>query len=346
MGGHASRPLLQVEGLRTEFATVRGPLRAVDGVSFHVRLGETLGVVGESGSGKSVLMRTLMGLLPRRGVSTSGQAAFDGVDLLGPRRATSPLWGTEVAMVFQDPMTALNPTKRVGEHISESLRYHRKLSHKDARERSIDLLDQVGISDPARRYTQYPHELSGGMRQRVTIAVALACEPKLLIADEPTTALDVTVQKQILDLLADLQAERGMAMILVTHDLGVVAGRTHRLAVMYAGRMVETSTTETVFANMRHPYTEALLASIPRIEQPSQTPLEALPGRPPDLMELDQGCRFAPRCRYATDRCRVEDPMLLFDRAGHGVACWYPRNGGELLAAAPVPSSSGAERER
>ncbi|MEO6124673.1 MAG: ABC transporter ATP-binding protein [Ilumatobacteraceae bacterium] len=318
-------PLLEVDDIRTDFTTDRGQLRAVDGVTLRVSAGETLGIVGESGSGKSVLMRTIMGLLPRHGVTVAGRAVFDGQDLLGPRRATRTLWGTEIAMVFQDPMTALNPTKRVGEHITESLRYHLRLGRRDAQREAISLLDQVGIPDASHRFDQYPHELSGGMRQRVTIAVAIACRPRLLIADEPTTALDVTVQQQILELLAQLQRERGMAMILVTHDLGVVAGRTDRVAVMYAGRIIETADTASTFENVRHPYTEGLLASIPRIEDPSQKTLDALSGRPPDLVALPAGCRFEPRCRYATEQCREVDPPLVTDEDGHAFACWHPR---------------------
>ncbi len=317
-------PRLVVENLVTEIATPRGLIRPVDGVSFSVGQGETLGIVGESGSGKSVLMRSIMGLLPRSGVKVSGRVSFGGVDLLGPRRQVKQLWGTEIAMVFQDPMTALNPTKRVGDHITESLRYHQRLGRRAAIAQAIVLLDQVGIPDARRRMRQYPHELSGGMRQRVTIAVALACEPRLLIADEPTTALDVTVQHQILDLLGDLQLERKMTLILVTHDLGVVAGRTKRLAVMYAGKIVEAADTRAVFHEYQHPYTEGLLASIPRIEQPSQTDLAAMDGRPPGLLDLPVGCRFAPRCRYASDQCHHAAPALETSASGHAVACWTP----------------------
>jgi peptide/nickel transport system ATP-binding protein len=321
--------LLEVDGLLTSFATARGELRAVDGVSFVLARGETLGIVGESGSGKSMLARTIMGLLPPT-ATTSGRVVYDGKDLadLSPGAARK-LWGPELAMVFQDPTTSLNPVKRVGTHIAESLRHHLGMSRRAATQRAVELLDQVGIPDPARRARQYPHELSGGMRQRVTIAVALACEPNLLVADEPTTALDVTVQKQILDLLGRLQRERGMAMILITHDLGIVSGRTDRVAVMYAGRLVETAPTRRLFASVRHPYTEALLRSSPRIDAPSHTRLQAITGRPPDLANLPSGCRFAPRCPHATDVCRDEEPVLQDSEVskeseGHLVACHHP----------------------
>jgi peptide/nickel transport system ATP-binding protein len=316
--------LLEVDGLLTSFATARGELRAVDGVSFALARGETLGIVGESGSGKSMLARTIMGLLPPT-AATSGRVVYDGKDLadMSPAAARK-LWGPELAMVFQDPTTSLNPVKRVGTHITESLRHHLGLSRQAAGARAVELLDQVGIPDPAQRARQYPHELSGGMRQRVTIAVALACEPNLLVADEPTTALDVTVQKQILDLLGRLQRERGMAMILITHDLGIVSGRTDRVAVMYAGRLVETAPTRRLFASVRHPYTEALLRSSPRIDAPSHTRLQAITGRPPDLANLPSGCRFAPRCPHATDLCRDEEPVLEDSEAGHLVACHHP----------------------
>lgn len=316
--------LVDIDDLVTEFATSRGPLRAVDGVSLELRAGETLGIVGESGSGKSVLARTIMGLLPA-GSRTAGTVRFDGMDLQAHAgRGYRKLWGTDLAMVFQDASTALNPVKRVGTHVSESLRRHLKLSRRDAAEQAIDLLDQVGIADPRRRSGQYPHELSGGMRQRVTIAVALACEPRLLVADEPTTALDVTVQRQILDLLGTLQAERNMAMILITHDLGVVAGRTDRVAVMYAGRLAETARTSDLFSHIRHPYTEALVASVPSIDHPSHARLAAIPGRPPDGVHRPAGCRFAPRCRHADDRCTEVEPALVDVAPGHTVACHHP----------------------
>ncbi|WP_051836014.1 ABC transporter ATP-binding protein [Streptomyces sp. NRRL WC-3549] len=323
-------PLLTATGVRTAFRTPRGAMRAVDGVSLSLSEGETLGIVGESGSGKSVLGRTLMGLITDGpGTTVSGSVLLGGKDVhrLTPagRRA---LWGTEVAMVFQDPMTSLNPVKKVGAHLSESIRLHLKLSRADARTRAVDLLRQVGIPEPARRAAQYPHELSGGMRQRVVIAMALACGPRLLIADEPTTALDVTVQKQILDLLQSLTEDLGMATILISHDLATVAGRTDRVAVMYAGRLVEYADTAAVFDRPRHPYSSALIASIPRLDQPPHTLLPTIEGRPPDLLHPPAGCRFAPRCTAATEHCATEAPELAGypgDRdAGGAVACHHP----------------------
>jgi peptide/nickel transport system ATP-binding protein len=251
---------------------------------------------------------------------------FDGRDLLTlGARELQDVWGEEVAMVFQDPMTSLNPVVKIGRQITEGLRHHLGMSRSDARESAIALLTSVGIPEPIRRLNQYPHELSGGMRQRVTIAIALACGPHLLIADEPTTALDVTVQAQILDLLQRQQRERFMAMILVTHDLGVVAGRTDEIAVMYAGRIVERAPTYDLFHQMRMPYTEALVKSIPRVNNPSHTRLQAIVGRPPDLVDVPRGCRFAPRCPYRQARCFEEEPPLLPGPApGHEFRCWYP----------------------
>jgi peptide/nickel transport system ATP-binding protein len=314
-----------VEDLRTWFDTPRGVLRAVDGVTLSLERGETLGVVGESGSGKSVLSRSIMRLLPNNAVSPSGRVLFEGRDLsrIGKAEARH-FWGVEMAMVFQDPMTSLNPTKKVGEHIAESLRFHLGLSKRAARAYGLQLLERVGIPAAGLRYDEYPHQLSGGMRQRVTIAVALACDPKLLIADEPTTALDVTVQKQILDLLSALQDEQHMAMVLITHDLGVVAGRTDAIAVMYAGKVVEEAPTKLLFREMRHPYTEALMLSIPRTDQRSHTRLSAIPGRPPDAVNLPPGCAFAPRCRYAQPNCLEEAPLLEGPTPEHRWACFHP----------------------
>jgi peptide/nickel transport system ATP-binding protein len=346
VGTGSGAPLLRVRDLATELSTPRGPLRAVDGVSFDLAQGETLGVVGESGSGKSMLVRTIMGLLPRN-ATTEGRIEFDGRDIRGlPPTQARRLWGTEIAMVFQDPMTSLNPVKRVGTHITESLRYHLKLNRADAQARAIELLDQVGIPDPEQRLRQYPHELSGGMRQRVTVAIALACEPRLLVADEPTTALDVTVQKQILDLLGRLQAERQMAMILITHDLGVVAGRADRVAVMYAGRLVETAPTTTLYEAVRHPYTEALLRSVPRLDQPSHHRLDAIGGRPPDLTDPPPGCRFAPRCRYAAEACTQQDQRLRDLGHDHLVACRTPVGTPEAEASRAANEAAVAAGER
>lgn len=321
------RPLLDVRNLRTVFHTAQGPLLAVDGVSFTVEQGETLGIVGESGSGKSVLMRTIMNLLPEQAVvDPKSEIIYDGRDLRRlPRHEAKHFWGTEIAIVFQDPMTSLNPVKRIGVQLTESLRFHLRLGRKEAEERAIALLEQVKIPDPKRRLSQYPHELSGGMRQRVLIAIALACEPRLLVADEPTTALDVTVQREILDLLAELQQERGMALVIITHDLNVVAGQADRVAVMYGGQMMELADTVTLFSEVRHPYTEALLKSIPRLDQPSHTRLEVIGGRPPNMVHPPAACRFASRCRYVTDECRRAVPPFVH-RAGSesGVRCIRP----------------------
>jgi peptide/nickel transport system ATP-binding protein len=319
-------PLLSVSDLRTSFRTPRGRVRAVDRVGFSLERGRTLGIVGESGSGKTVLARTIMGLLPKRNVEVSGKVTYEGRDITGASAAVMRgIWGIEMAMVFQDPMTSLNPVMRIGRQIDESLRHHLDMPKDEARATALALLKSVGIPEAERRLDQYPHELSGGMRQRVTIAIAMACGPKLLFADEPTTALDVTVQAQILDLLAAQQRERNMAMILVTHDLGVVAGRTDHIAVMYAGQIVERAATSELFANMKMPYTEALLQSIPRIEQASHTRLSAIPGRPPDLINPPTACRFAPRCPYAREKCVEEEPPLVeAETPGHYFKCWYP----------------------
>ncbi|MDD9368901.1 MAG: ABC transporter ATP-binding protein [Acidimicrobiales bacterium] len=325
LNARATGRLLEVEDLRTSFRTPAGVVRAVDGVSLTLDRGRTLGIVGESGSGKSVLSRSIMGLLPKRNVMREGRITYDGqqLDTLpdGKRR---DLWGTEMAMVFQDPMTALNPVLKIGNQITEGLRYHLDLDRKTARQNAVALLRSVGIPEPERRLKQYPHELSGGMRQRIMIAVALACGPKLLFADEPTTALDVTVQAQILNLLARQQRERDMAMILVTHDLGVVAGRADDIAVMYAGQIVEQAPAAKLFANVRMPYTEALLRSIPKLDEPRRTKLASIPGRPPSLVDPPHGCRFAPRCPYAQNQCRIEAPPLVESDPGHSYRCWYP----------------------
>ena len=317
--------LLEVNDLRTHFRTPRGFVRAVDGVSFTLDRGRTLGLVGESGCGKSVLSRSVMGLLPSNAVRR-GEVTYAGerIDGLGDE-AMRAYWGTQMSMVFQDPMTSLNPVMRIGRQIIESLEVHTDMNREQTRETALALLRSVHIPEPERRLRQYPHELSGGMRQRVVIAVALACGPQLVFADEPTTALDVTVQAQILDLLQEQQRERQMAVVLVSHDLGVVAGRTHDIAVMYAGQIVEQAPTATLFSEVRMPYTEALLRSVPRLENPSHTRLSVIGGRPPDLIDPPQGCRFAPRCPYVQARCRTEQPPLVeADTPGHWYRCWYP----------------------
>jgi peptide/nickel transport system ATP-binding protein len=319
-------PLLELRDVSTSFDTPRGRVRAVDGVSLSLLRGRALGIVGESGSGKTVLSRSIMGLLPTRGTHRSGSVRFEGREIgnLPPARMRS-LWGKEMAMVFQDPMTSLNPLMRVGDQVAEPLRLHLGMSRKEARTNAERLLTEVRIPEARRRLRQYPHELSGGMRQRVMVAIALACGPTLLLADEPTTALDVTVQAQILGLLGHERRERNMSLVLVTHDLGVVAAHTDEIAVMYGGRIVERAPTTTLFANMRMPYTEALMRSIPRLDQPSHHKLHVIPGRPPDLVDPPAGCRFAPRCPYARDRCREEEPPLMpADDPEHTFACWYP----------------------
>jgi peptide/nickel transport system ATP-binding protein len=324
--GAAPAGLLRVEDLRTTFDTARGPVRAVDGVSLELDAGRTLGIVGESGSGKTVLARSVMGLLPRHGVTVAGHVWFEGQDLLRARPSDlRALWGARMGMVFQDPMTTLSPVVRIGRQITEVIRRHEDVSRHAAAERAEALLRSVGVPDPARRLRDHPHQLSGGLRQRVCIAIALACGPALLLADEPTTALDVTIQAQILTLLASEQRRRSMAMILVTHDLGVVAGRTDEVAVMYAGKVVERAPTARLFAAPRMPYTAALMASLPRLSQPSHTRLTAIQGRPPDPSAFPAGCRFAPRCPRASERCREEEPPLTdAESPGHAYACWHP----------------------
>ena len=319
-------PLLEVTDIKTHFETGRGLVRAVDGVSFTLERGKTIGVVGESGSGKTVLARSVMGLLPRRGVQLHGSVKFEGRELIGvPPNQMRQFWGAQMSMIFQDPMTSLNPVMKVGKQITESIRQHLDVTRDFANELAENLLTSVRIPEPARRLKEYPHQLSGGMRQRVCIAVALACGPKLLFADEPTTALDVTVQAQVLDLVSAQQSERFMAMILITHDLGVVAGRTDEVAVMYAGRVVEKAPTKVLFRDMKMPYTEALLSSIPKLEQPSHTRLATIPGRPPDLVNPPKGCKFAARCAYVQDRCNDEEPPLVDGpTAGHQYRCWFP----------------------
>ena len=317
---------LVVEDLRTHFTVPAGAVKAVDGVSLALDRGKTLGVVGESGSGKTVLARTIMGLNVAGNAMTTGSVKYEGKELVGRSpKEMKALWGTEMAMVFQDPMTSLNPVVKVGRQLTEHVRTHLGVSKAEARSIGTDLLRSVKIPEASERFDVYPHEMSGGMRQRVCIAMALACSPEVLFADEPTTALDVTVQHQILNLLAAQQRDRNMAMILVTHDLGVVAGRTDEIAVMYAGKVVEKAPTATLFSEMRHPYTEALLNSIPQTTKPKHTRLAAITGRPPDLINPPAGCSFAPRCPYARARCHEEEPVLqIAGTSGHQFACHSP----------------------
>ena len=317
--------LLSIEGLSVTLPTPRGPLRAVDNVNLSLPPGRTLGIVGESGCGKTMLSRAVLQLLPKRAEAT-GRVVFDGRDLFGlAPEALRKLRGPELAVVFQDPMTSLNPVLTIGTQIIETLQAHLGLDTGAATRRGAELLAEVGIPAPEQRLRQYPHQLSGGMRQRVAIAIALSCEPRLLIADEPTTALDVTIQAQILDLLAREQQRRQMTMIIITHDLGVVAGRTDEVAVMYAGRVVERAPTPRLFANMRMPYTEALLAAIPKLDSPPHMALPAIAGRPPDPTRPLPGCSFAPRCRYADELCHGTKPTLDDpDRNGSLFACWHP----------------------
>jgi peptide/nickel transport system ATP-binding protein len=318
--------LLDVKDLKTHFRTERGLVRAVDGVTFSLERGKALGIVGESGSGKTVLSRTIMGLLPSTAV-LSGSVEFAGQEVLGlDAKQMRHLWGREMSMVFQNPMVSLNPVMRIGKQIVEPLQIHLGMDKVNAVETAERLLRDVRIPEPEKRLGQYPHELSGGMRQRVMIAIALACGPTLLFADEPTTALDVTVQAQILELIGEQRKDRNMSVILVTHDLGVVAGHTDEIAVMYGGRLVEKAPTTELFANMKMPYTKSLMRSIPKLEDPSHTRLLTIPGRPPDLVNPPQGCRFAPRCAYARDKCVQQEPPLVVSPTSkdHFYACWYP----------------------
>ena len=340
-------PLLEVKNLVTHFRTPRGVVRAVDGVSFTLEAGRMLGVVGESGSGKTVLSRAILGLTPKGSVAReAGSILFDGLDLRAlDERDLRDVRGTGIAMIFQDPMTALNPVMKIGRQIMEPLLHHYGLSKRVALNQAIELLGQVGIPSPHRRVDEYPNQLSGGMRQRVMIAIALSCEPRLLIADEPTTALDVTVQAQILDLLQSLQAERDMAIILVSHDLNVVGGRADEVAVMYAGQIVERGPAAELFGRARMPYTHALLRSSPRLDDPSHTRLTAIPGRPPDLVDPPPGCRFHPRCDRAGERCRTEQPPLIpDDDFDHVYRCWYPVGGPTGPEAEAAAAPSGARR--
>jgi oligopeptide transport system ATP-binding protein len=317
--------LLSVEDLRVEFWTQRGTIHAVNGITFEIRPGETLGIVGESGCGKSVTALALLGILPRAGRVSTGSAIFGGRDLIQlSDRDMRDIRGRQIAMIFQDPMTSLNPVLTIGRQLREALETHFDMKKKEAEQRSAELLDRVGIPSANQRIRDYPHQFSGGMRQRAMIAMALACKPKLLIADEPTTALDVTIQAQILNLLRELVAEEDAALILITHDLGVVAGMCERVHVMYAGMFMETATASQLFAKPRHPYTLGLLQSIPRLDATRKTRLQPIEGAPRDMLRPPAACPFQPRCRYEVEASSQEVPPLEETERGHKVACFNP----------------------
>jgi oligopeptide transport system ATP-binding protein len=318
-------PLLVVDNLETRFATPDGSVSAVNGVSFHIDKGETIGIVGESGSGKSQVLMSIMGLLPHNGTST-GSVKLDDHEILGlPRDQLNKIRGTRMAMIFQDPMTALNPYLTVGKQLTEVLTYHQGMNPAMAREQAREILEHVHIPEPGKRLDMYPHELSGGMRQRVMIAMGMLCRPDLLIADEPTTALDVTIQAEILDLLAEQQAVSGTSIILVTHDLGVVAGLCDRVLVMYGGRIVEQGPVRDIFYDPQHPYTRALLLSMPRLDDDLSGDLPTIAGQPPNLAHMPPGCAFAPRCGFASERCLQAVPPLREIAPGRAKACTLDR---------------------
>ena len=334
-----SQPLLVVKNLETQFKTQDGIVKAVNNVSFHVDRGETLGIVGESGSGKSVTSLSIMRLIPNPpGRIVGGQIIFDGDNLLDyTEEEMRHIRGNRIAMIFQDPMTSLNPVLTIGRQITESLELHMKLTPKEARNRAVELLQMVGIPGAARRLDDYPHQFSGGMRQRVMIAMALSCNPELLIADEPTTALDVTIQAQILELIQRLQHELGTAVIIITHDLGVVAGMADRVIVMYAGRVVEEGPTDEIFARPRMPYTIGLLRSIPRLDEEEGRTLTPIRGLPPDLINLPQICPFSPRCDYfIPGKCDQQVPPLREVVPGHKAACLF-----DITLETPLPTTGG-----
>ncbi len=317
------KPILQVKNLKTHFYTEDGVVKAVDGVSFELYEGETLGIVGESGSGKSVTSLSIMRLLDEKGRIVDGEIIFRGKNLLElPESEMRKIRGNEIAMIFQEPMVALNPVYTIGDQIMEAIMLHQGVGEKEARKMAIDLLRKVGIPEPEKRVDQYPHQLSGGMRQRAMIAMALSCRPSVLIADEPTTALDVTIQAQILDLMKELQREYGMALIMITHDMGVIAEMADRVVVMYAGQVVEYGEVHEIFKHPRHPYTYGLLSSIPRLDVEQQK-LKSIPGTVPDPLNFPPGCRFHPRCEFAQERCRKETPQMVEVSPGHYSRCFF-----------------------
>ena len=321
-------PVLEISDLSTHIQLTKSVVQAVGNVDLQIEQGETLGLVGESGCGKSMTGLSIMGLLPPGGRIVGGSVKLAGRELVSlPDAELRKIRGNEIAMIFQDPLTSLDPTKSIGYQVAEPVRLHKGASREEAMDRAAEVLGLVGLPRPRERLTQYPHQLSGGLRQRVMIAMALACEPKLLIADEPTTALDVTIQAQILALLDDLKSRLGMAMLLITHDMGVIAGHADRVNVMYAGRIVETAETGTLFDHMHHPYTQALLASIPRLDQDQTQRLITISGLPPDLASPPGGCRFAARCSRAQDKCRTDEPSLIGESLDHRFSCWFPVDG-------------------
>jgi oligopeptide/dipeptide ABC transporter ATP-binding protein len=332
-----SRRLLEVRDLKTVFPTEEGTVKAVDGVSFHLDPGETLGIVGESGSGKSVTMLSVLRLLQRPGRIAGGEVLYKGRDLAqASEHEMREVRGSEIAMIFQDPMTSLNPVFRTGWQVGEPLRLHKSMSTGQSLLEAIKALGRVGIPEPEKRAGMYPHEFSGGMRQRAMIAMGLTTAPSVLIADEPTTALDVTIQAQILELLKKVNAESGTATILITHNLGVVAGMCERVIVMYGGRVVEEGPTEEVFAHPTHPYTWSLLRSLPRLDAATKEPLRPIEGQPPDLSNLPSGCAFHPRCPFREERCVIDTPRLEATGAGQRAACWVTQSGRALTEARPA----------
>ncbi len=334
--------LLEVDDLKMYFHTEDGVVRAVDGVSYTLDRGETLGVVGESGSGKSVTHMTMMGLIPMPpGKIEGGSVLYRGHDLLNmPEAQMQHVRGNDIAMIFQDPMTSLNPVYKIGKQVGEGLRLHRGYSKEQALKRAVELLDAVGIPEPEKRVNEYPHQFSGGMRQRVMIAMALACDPDILIADEPTTALDVTIQAQIIELMQEMQEKNGNAIVMITHDLGVVADIADKIMVMYAGRPVEFGTADEIFYESRHPYTWGLIRSIPEQATDEKKPLTPIHGNPPALSNLPKGCVFSPRCPYATDKCRAERPQRFETGTGHYAACHYAGDADFIKKNAPDTSRS------
>ncbi|MDY8047068.1 ABC transporter ATP-binding protein [Paenibacillus polymyxa] len=320
--------LLEVTNLRTEFKTAAGTIRAVDGVDLSVGKGETLGIVGESGCGKSITSLSIMQLLPKGlGKVVAGEVRFNGENMLDfSERKMRSIRGNEMAMIFQEPMTSLNPVFKIGKQIAESARYHHGVSKHKAKDMAVEMLTKVGIPRPEKVAASYPHELSGGMRQRVMIAMAMVCNPKLLIADEPTTALDVTIQAQILDLMRELQKSEGTSILMITHDLGVVAEMCDRVVIMYAGQVVEETDVKTLFKDPKHPYTQSLLASLPQLNS-DQERLASIPGQVPNPLDMPKGCRFAPRCQFAKEICRAEAPELTEVEPGHKSRCLLQQEG-------------------